>query len=257
MEDSATIALRERINGRAKTGVVGLRDFDAGIVTTLGATLETVTTPSGVQSRNYFLNIPLVKGRVGRPGLPGVPIIFAFPEDVFEKYDYPLISVRRDDITPTMNRWHPGNLQYRAPAGTAHQTVVNTNPGNPNAPDVTYWDKVEQLQQASPYDITYTISIMARNRGGLGQTNQANAILAAVLKVYQPYSLVRVVDSIGDTRSYSVFQESISHLDEVSEVADRVIGFAVTLRVEAELDLLEPELHNTVTNLPSISTEVL
>lgn len=256
-DDAATQALRDRIEGRARTGTVDLRSFDQGVVTTLGATLETVTFPNGQQASNYFLNIPLVRGRVGRPGLPGVPIIFAFPEDVLEKFDYPLISIRRDDIAPTMNRWHPGTLQYRAPAVTAQETTVDSNPGNPDAPALVNWDKVEQLQQAAPYDITYTISILARNRGGMGQTNQANAILKAVLRVFQPYSYLYLNDSIGDGRTYDCFQESISHLDEVPEVADRVIGFAVTIRIEGELDLLDPEEHNTVTSLPTITTEVL
>ena len=257
MPTAAEIALRERLNGRAPTGTVDLRCFDQGVVTTMGAGLHTVTMPSGETLRNYFLDVPLTKGRVGRPGLPGVPIIFAFPEDVFEKYDYPLISIRRDDINPTMNRWHPGTLQYRAPAVNASQEVVNSNPGVTGAPDLTGFNQVEQLQQATPYDITYTISILARNRGGMGQTNQANAILKSVLKTYPPYSFIEVIDSIGDIRTYECFQESVSHLDEVPEVADRVIGFAVTIRVEGELDLGDAELHNTVTSLPSITTEVL
>ena len=249
--------LRERRFGRSPTGIVGLRDFDKGVVTTMGATLETATTLNGEVGRNYFLNVETVRGRVGRPGLPGVPVIFAFPESVLEKYDYPLIWIRSDDITPTMNRWHPGTLQYRAPSQTANPVVVNTNPLDPLNEPTSSWDQVEQLQQAAPYDITYSISILARNRGGMGQTNQANAIFHQVLKTYQPYSLVRVEDSLGDERTYSCFQESISHLDEVPEVADRVIGFSITIRVEAELDLLEPELHNTVTSLPTITTEVL
>jgi hypothetical protein len=256
-DDAATLALRDRIEGRARTGTVDLRSFDQGIVTTLGATLETVQWTNGEESRNYFLNVPLTKGRVGRPGLPGVPVIFAFPESVLEKFDYPLISIRRDDIAPTMSRWHPGTLQYRAPAVTAQEAVVDPNPGNPDAVDVVGWDKVEQLQQAAPYDITYTISILARNRGGMGQTNQANAILKYVLRVFQPYSYLYLNDSIGDGRTYDCFQESVSHLDDVPEVADRVIGFAVTIRIEGELDLLDPEEHNTVTSLPTFNTEVL
>jgi hypothetical protein len=250
MEDAATLALRDRLEGRSPTGTVCLRDFDQGVVTTMGAQLA--YNDQG-QARNYYLDVPGVRGRIGREGIPGVPIVFAFPEDVFEKYDFPLIVCRRDDITPTMNRWHPGLVQYRAPAGTGSAAVVNSNPGNPGAEDLTGFNKVEELQQAAPYDISYTISIFGRNRGG--GTNQANAILKTILRVYQPYSLVHVIDSIGDGRTYEAFQESISHLDEVPEVVDRVIGFAVTLRVEAELDLLDPETKNTVTALPTITTQ--
>ena len=250
MEDAATLALRERLNGRAPTGTVSLRDFDQGVVTTMGATL--FYNARG-EPRNYYLDIPGVRGRIGREGIPGVPIVFAFPEDVFEKYDFPLIVCRRDDITPAMNRWHPGSLQYRAPAAIGSQAVVNSNPGNPDAVDLIGFTHMEQLQQAAPYDITYTISIFAHNRSG--GTNQANAILKKILRVYQPYARVHLVDSIGDGRTYEAFQESISHLDDVPEVVDRVIGFAVTLRVEGELDLLDPETKATVTALPTITTQ--
>lgn len=250
------MALLARRRGEAPTGTVSLRDFDQGVVSTMGAEVETWQSSTGDIYRNYFLNVDTAQGRVGRPGLPGVPVVFAFPEDVFEKFDYPLIAVRRDDISPVMNRWHPGTLQYRAPAGPANQVYLDPNPGNPASVEVNGWDQVEQLQQAAPFDITYTVSILARSRGGMGQTNQANAILKALMKVYQPYTYLGVIDSIGDFRSYECFMESISHLDEVPEVGDRVIGFTLTLRVEAELDLLDPEVQNTVTTLPTITTEV-
>ncbi len=252
-EDANTLLLRDRLEGRAPTGTVGLRDFDEGVVITMGAELA---ISSKGQPVNYFLQVPGVKGRIARDGtpIPGVPIVFAFPEDVFEKYDFPLIVVRRDDIAPAMSRWHPGTLQYRAPARNAHQVVTSSNPGNPDADDLTGFDSVEELQQAVPYDITYTISIFARNRGS--GTNQANGILNAILRRYQPYSCVFVKDSLGDGRTYEAFQESISHLDEVPEVVDRVIGFAVTLRVEAELDLSDPEIKRTVTQLAQINYSV-
>ena len=152
-------------------------------------------------------------------------------------------------------RWHPGLLQYRIASSFGRPTVTNSNPGNPDAPDLTGFDAVEELQQAAPYDINYTISILARNRGG--GTNQANGILRAILRVYQPYCRIQVFDSLGDGRTYEAFQESISMLDEVPEVVDRVIGFAVTLRVEAELDLNDPETKRTVTQLATINTSVL
>jgi len=250
-EDATTLLLQERIAGRAPTGTVGLRAFDEGVVVTMGGQLA--LNSKGVPV-NYFLQVAGVKGRVGRDGtpIPGVPIVFAFPEDVFEKYDLPLIVVRRDDIAPSMGRWHPGLLQYRAPALTASPIVTPSNPGNPDAGNLIGFDSVEELQQAVPYDITYTISVYARNRGS--GTNQANGILNAILREYQPYCAVFVSDSLGDGRTYEAFQEAISHLDEVPEVVDRVIGFAVTLRVEAELDLNDPETHATVTQLATITT---
>lgn len=251
--EASTEALENRREGHARTGTVTLRDFDKGVIETMGAFLA---YDEDGKERNYFLQLDAgdvgsAKGRIGRKGqlippitpgqtaLPGVPVVFSHPEDVFAKYDLPLIAIRRDDIDPATSRWHPGLKQYRAPAESALPTVVGAE---------SYWNLVEEKEQAVPYDLTYTISILARSRGkgGISQTNQANAILHQVLKVYQPYCLVKVFDSIGDGRTYEAFQESISHLDEVPEVADRVIGFAVTLRVEAELDLNDPEVRHTV-----------
>ncbi len=246
--EASTEALESRREGHARTGTVSLRDFDQGVIETMGAYLQ--YNDKG-KPTNYFLQIDDAKGRVGRQGkliapitpgqeaVPGVPVVFSHPEDVFAKYDLPLVAIRRDDIAPATNRWHPGLKQYRAPAETSLPEVVGDQSGV---------NLVEEKEQAVPYDITYTISILARMRGqgGIGQTNQANAILHHVLKVYQPYCLVKVFDSLGDGRTYEAFQEAISHLDEVPEVADRVVGFAITLRVEAELDLHDPEIRNTV-----------
>jgi len=141
-EDAAILALRERQAGRAPTGTVGLRSFDEGVVLTMGSEL----TASG---KNYFLDIPGVRGRIGRDGIPGVPIVFAFPKDVFEKYDFPLIVCRRDDITPAMTRWHPGTLQYRAPAPIGNSVIVNSNPGNPDAPDLLGFNQMQAQRQRS------------------------------------------------------------------------------------------------------------
>lgn len=244
-------AVRERTEGRARTGFVNLRSFDEGVVETLGARIDPETD-------NYFLRLeeaetvgfdpavssPFNRGPVDpRPGLPAIPVTFAFPEEVFEKYSIPLVLVRRDDIAPALQRWHPGALQYRTPGRGALQ-VQN----NETAPPLVGFDRVEQVDQAAPFDLSYTINIVARNRGAPGVRNQANRVLDHVLRIYQPYCRVLVKDSIGDARSYEAFMEGISHLDEVAEVTDRVIGFAVTLRIEGELDINDPVIRKTVTS---------
>jgi hypothetical protein len=82
-----------------------------------------------------------------------------------------------------------------------------------------------------------------------------NAILRKVLGVYQAYGRVIVKDTLGDYRTYEAFREGISILDELSEVAGRMVGFAVTIRVEAEFDLVDPTTARTVTSLPRLSME--
>lgn len=218
-------SIRDRQEGRARTGTVGLRSFDEGIVRTLRTVL---VEPTQGQADYYLQGI---EGLDLAPGMPGVPIVFTYPEDAFAKYKVPVITVNRDDIEPAMNRWHPGSLQYRAPAPGAHQVTVRGRTG---------FDRYEEMQQAVPYDLTYSLVLYTRTR------NQGNILMDYCLRIYPPYCNVKVLDSIGDFRLYAAFTEGIGSLDDVPEIGDRVIAFAVTLRVEAELDLNDPYTYKAV-----------
>lgn len=218
-------ALREKQAGGQKTGVVTLRDFDRGVVETLRAEII---------EDNYFLVMADV---APPPGKPGIPITFAYPEDVYEKWKLPCLVVSRDDMSPAMNRYHPGSMQYNAPASGAMPFVVN---------NVTGFSSMETMAQAVPFDLQYSINILSTGRGSPGARAQAEKMLFHVLRTYPPYGAVYVRDSLGDARTYSCFTDAVSMLDEVADISDRTIGFAVTLRVEAECDLAEPEIHSVV-----------
>lgn len=248
----ATGTLEERVMGIRPKGYVGLRNFDEGVVETMGATVDE-------ERQNYFIMADKLAPMAPPPGLPGIPVTFSHPEDIFERYRLPVIVVRRDDIAPALQRWHPGAEQWHAPAEGARPVSVEV--GDPKFPTtLSGFDRYETQQQAAPFDITYSITIMARHRGfgpadrkghrnpsGDGSPKtQVNQALDYVLRHYQPYTTVWVKDSLGDNRGYSAFMEAISHLDEVPEVTDRVLGFALTLRVEAELDLNEPIVRKAV-----------
>jgi hypothetical protein len=238
---AAEDALHRRLFGQDRTGTVGIRNFDAGVVETLGAFIA----DDGNGLPKYYTKIdsgPEGDIACGPPGAPGVPVVFAYPEDVLQDYKEPFILVRRDDITAAMDRWQPAGIQYRAP-GKGAVPFIATLPGGAT---VSGFDRMEQLGQAIPYDITYTIQVRARYRGATGQRNQVNAMFAHVLRIYPPYGKVNVVDSIGDLRGYEAFNEGISNTDSVGEVTERSLGFAITLRVEAELDLKDPATVQTV-----------
>lgn len=227
-DDVGTAALRARTEGRDRTGIVTVRDFDQGVVETLGAVV--------VDGRYFILGLSDLDPP---PGMPGVPVVFSHPEEVLQTQRIPLIEVRRDDINPAMQRWHPGMGTYRTPARSA-LPVASPLVGDTR----TFWNRVEQAQQATPFDILYTINIQARQRQYMAA---ANHILAYVLKIYQPYSAVYVQDSVGDRRSYEAFLEAVAPLDNVPEVGERMIGFALSLRVEAELDINDSTTHSAVT----------
>jgi len=253
----------ERLAGTAPSGIVGLRNFDEGVATTLGAEIHEVDTGKGPHS-NFYISSGILPVEPA-PGLPGVPIIFSHPEDVYARYRQPVLVIRRDDISPAMNRWHPGHKSFRAAAQGAKVVAVTFDASTRAETVVQGYDRYETKDTGVPFDIVYTISIYARHRGkgNLPRSgaptgfvgaegsprNQVNRILDYVLRVYAPYCQVIVQDSLGDDRKYSAYMEAVSHLDNVPDVTDRVLGFAVTLRVEGELDLSDPVVHRAATDL--------
>lgn len=262
--------LTRREEGTSPAGIVGLRNFDEGVVTTLGGILHEVDTGKGPHS-NYYIPTALLPIEPA-PGLPGIPITFSHPEDVYSRYRQPAIIVRRDDISPAMNRYHPGHKSWKTPAQSARPVAVTFDQGTRAERTVAGYDRYETKDTGVPFDIVYTISILARHRGkgnlpkkgspvgfegaAGSPRNQVNQALTYILRIYAPYCQVIVEDSLGDQRRYSAFMEAISHLDEVPEITERVLGFAVTLRVEAELDLADPVVRRAATAL-TLRTKVL
>lgn len=238
---AAEDAFNRRVNQLDRTGTVGIRDFDQGVVTTLGAT---------VHERYNYITVP---GVDPADGWPGTPVVFADPEDVFQQARLPFVLVRRDDITPAMERWQPAGVQYRT-AGLGAMPVSATLPTGLTAMG---FDRMEQLAQAIPYDISYTISVQARHRGSSDIRNQANAILTYLLRYYPPYGLVKVTDSILDIRSYAAFNTGVSTLDNIGEVTERIMGYALSIRVEGELDLKDPVTIQTVKGPLTLRTRQL
>lgn len=236
-EDPSTPAARaayaRRERGEDQPGIVTLRDFDQGVVETLGA---------HIIDQRYWLVMPNVEAP---PGKPGVLVTFSFPESEFKSYVLPVIMIRRDDIAPANERWHSYHETYATPAKTSQRVKLPTD--NTVHSGKAGYDRREIGLQAVPFDITYTISILSHYRGALGQRAQVQNVLHHVLRTYAPYSRVIVKDSLGDLRLYFAFMEGTSVLDDHPEISERVIGFGVTLRVEAELDLFDPQVVRTVT----------
>ena len=234
--------LRERYEGRRDNGYVNLRTFDRGIKETLGGEIDPkgqhyVIPVERVYPDHNLTNTDLIQPYVApRPGLTGVPIAFSYPEDVLQHFSLPYILVRRDDIAIAMNRWHPGMQQFRAPARKAQALSIGSKTG----PDYT-----AQRQQAMPYDITYTIELYARNRGSENIENNLARLFGYVTRIFPAYGALYVTDSVGDRRSYEAFMESLSMIDDAPGNTDRIPGFAITVRVEAELDHLDIEEYPT------------
>lgn len=228
----------DRRSGRARNGTVFLRSYDEGVMLTLGGKIK--QDANGLDY--YMVQVPHVEPP---PGHWGVPINWSDGEDEWEDYVYPTFVISRDDVAPDLPRWHPGTMQYKVGAtGTQNVTQQITQSVSKSGPLMR-----EQMQQAVPYNLTYTIKCAAGRRGHATAKPNAGAadmLLLHVMRTYQPYCSVWVKDSLNDWRNYAAFQEAVSPIDEVVDMTNRTIGHTVTLRVEAELDLNDPETHRTV-----------
>jgi hypothetical protein len=220
--------------GGSVTGDVVIRDFDRGVIETMGGTIV---------NDDYFI---LVEGVVPPPypldyrdqalcgkQMPGIPIIWASPDDRFESWVLPCLVVRRESIDPASERWPSFYQKYRAPAtdATALQVTRGTQTFNG-------YDKYEQQQGHFPYDITYVINVLS---AGEKPESDVQRMLLHVLRFYPPKdSLVEVRDSLGDERTYEVFSEGPVNLAEALDIVDKQAGYSVNIKVKGELDLRDP-----------------
>lgn len=213
------------------TGSVFIRSFDAGIMETLGAeadpnAVEIIGSGALAQTVPNPCYTMLVNGQ-------NVRVYFSQPEQIFKKKIFPFITINRDDMSPAMGRWMSvGQLEYKSPTGV--QVVL------PNG--VSGYSGATSKIQAFPYDIIYTISIWDRYESSV------QAILMQVLKALPPIGRVIVYDSLDLERSYEYYTEGgIVNLQEVIDAATRARGYAITIRVEGELDLADPFVSSAVT----------
>lgn len=203
-----------------KTGEVFVRNFDQGVVETFGGTVQTVDG-----RRGYFISV------VGATPM-NVPIIFNNPEQVYENKIYPSFLVARDSIEPALQRWHSvKQFEYMAGVSGSEEVIGN----------VSGFSEVERKQQAWPFDLFYTLTAYARYE------HEAIPMMKKILRMCQPYSKVKLIDSLGDERSYSCYAESgIQDISEYVDVSDRLKAYVVSVRIEGELDLNDPVVQSTV-----------
>ena len=224
-----------------ETGDVWLTDFDRGVVETFGAEVNSVGDMYVIK------NLPGVSPPPPTGGIEfeGVPVYFAFPDETIDPKILPSFVVRRDEINPAMSRWHLGATQYLLPApGATTRQVFHPITGNLMAEGP---DAVQTKAQAVPFDLLYTIQIRARYRNNLKV--EAMKMLKYTMRQYQPYTAVFTRDSLNEVRSYNAYMEGPSALDTKPDVAGREVGFNVSLRVEAELDLNDPQVFKTLSRL--------
>jgi len=227
-----------RSNGQAPNGEVTLDDFDRGVAETLGAKVLPYPGPRGSELLSFFWQLRSVRPP---PRLPGIPVIFAPAEDL-DRFKIPYVLITPSAPQAALQRWHPGTIEYRAPAPSAQPRTVN---------GVAGFDRYVEKRQAHPFDLQYTLSLVTK-RSTMPQAaprgrdhppvptfegGSSNMLLTEVLRVYPAQCGVNVLDSVGDYRTYSASMTGMTKTDRTNEVGDRVLGYDLTLLVYGELDL--------------------
>ena len=223
---------------------VGFKDFDKGLVVTLKSTLVEFVVKGGGTRKVYAKRILGVATNVsGYNGL--VPIYFAYPEDVYQRFRLPCIVVRRTGYTPAFDRqpWY-GSRRSRLDTSTAKTAV------NPNYPDKYKqgYDSYGRQWGAKPFNIAYDVQLMARRE------NTGLIMLTDMLSICTPpFFTVGVTDSAGDVREYDAGEVNVSPMLEIADIADRMIAWTISFEVRGEIDLV-PEVQETdiITSYPDL-----
>lgn len=210
-----------------KTGQVFIRNFDKGIMDSIGAVPDPYRY---IVLDNKKIPDPCYKLTVGEKE---IPVYFSNPEQAFKNKIFPFITVLREDLAPAPSRWMGGaQLEYK---------YSNPNSGF-SVEGVSGYLEKESKYQAYPYDMTYTISCWDRYEG------PSQDIIHTVLRALPPVGRLIVYDSLNLMRTYEYYHEgSLVPLVELLDPSARAMGFALTIRVEGELDLQDPFSNTAVT----------
>lgn len=224
------------------SGTVFLREFDNGLVTTIGAKLVDVSV-DGSTRQEYaidFAEFPV--GDLiqqfdvqGPPQYGGkVPVFFVVGSAPYTPRYYPCIVVRRNSFDPAMQRHTPWSIDYKKPSvGSVVKSVTLSNGDVVSGPS-----HLEIKPGAYDYDLNYEVSPRAR---GDGAHQCAETMFKALARIMQPPGFaMTLTDTAGDERGYDVVLEGISPNIEVLDLTAREVGWIFSVRVLGELDQIEP-----------------
>lgn len=156
-----------------------------------------------------------------------VPVVFNNPEQIYEFKLYPSYLIRRNEISPALARWHSVK-SFEYVAGVSGFEEIN---------GVSGYSTLEIKPQAWPYDLSYSVSCYARYE------HEAIPMMKRILKTFPSYSKLFITDSLGQQRSYSVFNEGgVQDIGDFVDVADRVKAYNIDIRIEGELDTFDPTI---------------
>lgn len=235
-----------------RLGDVSLRSFDEGVFRTLMAEIiggrfflpleyaKGVTPP---QFSEYSAQVE-VEGLIGET-MPGIPFIYGNPASAIMRHLIPCIRVRREDPSPALERSHSKYLKYRIPADGEQPVHVDYR-----GTEISGFGKYEEQEGATPVDIPYTVVCEA---AGKSARLNAHVLLDHCMRILYPHGKVCVIDSTGRERLYQVHCEGPSELTEIGDIRDRVVSFALSVRLQGEIDLSYAYTETAVTELPVVN----
>jgi hypothetical protein len=193
-------------------------DWDLALTKAIGAVLDE-------EQNEWYLPIPGVYVEVpgvGPTEITRALVVFKRPEPTQVEFNLPQIAITADEMQPIPDRLYSPTTQFRQPAPGSTPVSVG---------DCVGYTAYTVKEQERPYDFTYTLECWAR------YTPIARMLLHRMLKVFPMRGTISITDSAGCERTYLAIQESIVNLTEVLSPVDRVPGWGVTIRIEAEMTL--------------------
>ncbi len=238
----------------AEFGTLGFKDFDRGVVITLGSELVDLEIDGDIRQA-YAIDCPglleypdgdnLPEELRPLPAFPDgmVPVFFVFPEEVFQPYILPCIVVRRGDMTPNFDR-APWFGYQNKPAADAVTKAVKINGAWVTGPS-----KTVTREHAVPFDIGYEVQSYARL-----QNDEVRLLTCILKKMRPPWFSVVVFDSEDCRGVFDAGPVAVSDVSELAEVADRTIGHSVSFDVRADIHLDDPVVNDGQDGRPAVIT---
>jgi hypothetical protein len=171
----------------------------------------------------------------GKP-MPGIPVIFASPDDRIMNFIMPCIVVRREDVNEADERKFAGTIKYRAPALGSSQIIVEKW-GNKTI-NLQGYDGYQEQKSPEPYDIIYTVSCLSSGRRASSEAVKMCKFL--MRKLPRKGMPLIVTDDIGGENVYPLLVSGPTSLKEILDIIDRQDGFSFSVTVQTYLDLHDP-----------------
>lgn len=200
-----------------RTGNVDYQDWDDAMLRGIGALPDVPKNQWYLPLEGIFVK---VDGR--QEPITRALVVYKRPEPTQITAVVPMIAVIRDSIVPAEARLLEQTVQYRLPCEGAIRVSAGGEVG---------WSSYETKDKEQPYDFFYTFECWARYRA------VAQMLLLMVMKKFPHRGAVTIIDSIDNPRTYAVYQQGVTDLTDVSSMVERIPGYALSVRVEAELTL--------------------